>query len=307
MAIKQEIWKKDIQELLLNDNNLFINRSVNHDADIVGRVVHIPQAGANGAISVDRSSFPATAALRTDTDLTYTVKSYSIDPVHVLNFDEVQLSYNKRMSVMGAQIKAINERMGLEAAFSWGISAVAGKIIRTTGTGGATQPSGTTGTRKKLTVDDFRKAVEVLDIDNVPSYGRVAVMQTNMYYELFGTDALLRKDFGYGNSLPTGVINTLFGVDIYVRPEVVGYDNTGAASNNGTIKAVGSAYGTTDSFGCIIYQEGCVAKAMSAPQVYFDNKNPLFYGDVISAEVFMGSTKMRTDNKGLVAIAQANV
>jgi hypothetical protein len=307
MAITKEVWKKDIQEKLLNENNEFIKRSVNHDADIVNRIVNIPQAGANAAIALNRSSFPATAAQRTDTVLQYTVNSYSIDPTHILNFEETQLSYQKRMSVMGGQISAINERMGLEAAYSWAISAVAGKVIRTTGSGGATQPAGTTGTRKQLTVADMRKAAEVMDIDNVPSYGRVAVLQTNMYYELFGIDALLRKDYGYGNSLPTGVINRLFGFDIYVRPEVVGYDNTDAANNNGTKKAVGAAYGTTDSFGCILYQQDMVAKAMSDVQIYYDAKNPLFYGDVISAEVFMGSSKLRTDNKGLVAIAQANV
>lgn len=307
MAIRQEVWKKDIQEKLLNDNNEFIKRSINHNENIKDRVVHIPQAGDSTNIEVDRSVFPATATRRTDVDLTYTVKSYSIDPTHVLNFEDVQTSYNKRMSVIGGKIDKINERMGLEVANSWAPSALAGKIVRTTGAGTATQPAGTIGTRKKLEKENIRRMAELMDVDNVPMSGRVLVLQTNMYYELFEDDALLRKDYGYNNSLPTGVIDQLFGFDIYVRPFVVGYDDTDAANDNGTLKAVGAALSANDSFGGIAFQQNMVCKALSSVEMYYNDRDPLFYGDVISAEVFLGSSKMRTDNKGIIGIAQGIV
>jgi hypothetical protein len=73
MAIQREIWERAIVEGLFADNS-FLSKAYNADEYVNnGKVVHIPQAGAASSVSKNRTSKPATAKQRTDTDLTFTL------------------------------------------------------------------------------------------------------------------------------------------------------------------------------------------------------------------------------------------
>lgn len=306
MGILQEIWIKDIQETLFEGNEM-LQRSVDHSGFIVGNIVHMPQSGANPGSEINRSSFPATITERTDVDRSYPVDSFTTDPIRVRNFEEIQTSYSKRSSVMGQHIDTLKEDIGYNVLYNWAKDAteVGGRILTSTGAATAALPNGTaTGTRNLVTMNDIRLAAAMLDKDNVPKAGRVMTMPVDIYYELIGVDSVASADRFGSATQQTGVVNKLYGFDIYVKPTV----NTYVGTAN-TIKAVGAAEAIADCNGVLFWQSNAVALADGSANLYSEsgdggNGSPTNYGVVISAEQLMGSRSLRADLKGVGAIVQ---
>jgi hypothetical protein len=55
-----------------------------------------------------------------------------------------------------------------------------------------------------------------------------------------------------------------------------------------------------------VVSSSCVSKALGAIDVYNQDKDPKYYGDILSTTVAHGASKMRTGGEGVVAIIQAN-
>jgi len=302
-ALQKEIWVADIMENLFLGNE-FITRSIDDAGYINNSIVHIPQAGGAPSIVKNRAVFPAAITERTDTELTYSVANFTTDPIRVRNFDEVQVSYQKRASVLGEHVSALSERMGDEVAQIWAPSADASLVFRTTGAATADLPHATaTGTRLRLTKEDVARMAKKLDKDRMPKAGRTLLLSPEMYYELFEIDQLIIADAMGRVALPEGAINRLFGFDIMVRDTIVTYNNAAG----GVKKAVGAAEAATDCLGAIAWSRYATRHALGSIGVYLNEKQAEHYGDIMSAEVNLGASVSRSDSKGIVGIAQGYV
>jgi len=301
MGIIKEIWVADIKETL-HQGNEFIKAGTDHGIYTGNGVVHVPQSGAAPSVEKNRSTLPATIAQRTDTDLTYNLNEFTTDPILVKRFDEMQTSYAKRQSVLSQHLEVMNERIGNEVAHDWSPTGSTDLVLETTGAATAELPNATaTGTRKLITKEDVARMALKLDRDNMPKSGRSLLLPAQMVYELLGVDALVRQDFGRSGDLLTGVVTKLFGFDIYMRPSVVTFNNTV------TKKAVGAVAAATDCLGAIAFHRSAVAAATGAVNVFGNDERADYYGTILSALVEHGSSKLRTDNKGIVAIRQGYV
>jgi len=301
MALQKEVWIQDIQETL-HQGSEFILQGTDHSAFVSNKVVHVPQSGSMSAIEKNRSSLPATISQRTDTELTYNLNDYTTDPVLITDLDELQTSYMKRQSVLRQHLDAMNERIGNEVAYEWAGSGSTSLVLRTSGGATSQLPNATaTGTRKLITKEDISLMARKLDLDNAPKNDRVLLLPTSMYYELFSTDALIRNDFGRALNMVNGQAKEIFGMKVFVRPQVVLFNNTT------TKKAVGSADAVTDCYGAIAFQKNAVAQALGSIKVFANEDLPEYYGSVFSAQVFHGAKMLRSDNKGIVSIAQGYV
>jgi hypothetical protein len=300
MALQKEIWVADIKETL-HQGSEFIMAGTDYSAFVANKTVHVPQSGAGSAIAKNRSVLPATIAQRTDTELTFDLNEYTTDPVLITDLDALQVSYAKRNSVLGQHLNVLNERIGTEVAYEWTPSGSASLVLRTSGASTSELPNATaTGTRKLVTKEDIARMARKLDDDNVPMNDRYLVLPTLMYYQLFGIDALVRADFGGISSLSNGVVNEIFGFKVFKRPTTVMFDSATA----GVKKAVGASASATDCVGAFAFQKQAVAQALGAIKVFADEDKPEFYGSVFSALVMHGAKNLRTDNKGIVALAQ---
>lgn len=301
MALQKEVWIQDIQETL-HQGSEFILQGTDHSAFVSNKVVHVPQSGSMSAIEKNRSSLPATISQRTDTELTYNLNDYTTDPVLITDLDELQTSYMKRQSVLRQHLDAMNERIGNEVAYEWAGSGSTDLVLRTTGGATSVLPNATaTGTRKLITKEDISRMARKLDLDNAPKNDRILLLPTSMYYELFSTDALIRNDFGRALNMVNGQATEIFGMKVFVRPQVVLFNNTTGK------KAVGSADAVTDCYGAIAFQKNAVAQALGSIKVFANEDLPEYYGSVFSAQVFHGAKMLRSDNKGIVSIAQGYV
>lgn len=299
MALQKEIWIADIKETL-HQGSEFIMAGTDYSAFVANKTVHVPQSGAGSAIAKNRSTLPATIAQRTDTELTFDLNEYTTDPVLITDLDALQVSYAKRNSVLGQHLNILNERIGTEVAYEWTPSGSASLVLRTSGANTSELAVGATGTRKLVTKEDIARMARKLDDDNVPMNDRYLVLPTLMYYQLFGIDALVRADFGRVADQTNGIVNEIFGFKVFKRPTTVMFDSQTA----GVKKAVGASASASDCVGAFAFQKQAVAQALGSIKVFADEDKPEFYGSVFSALVMHGAKNLRSDNKGIVALAQ---
>ena len=121
MAINKEIWVSSLVEGFF-PNNSFATRSVDHSPYVSGHTVHVPQAGQAPTVTKNRNSFPAAATSRTDSDLTYDINKYDTAPVQVQALDLVELSYDKRTSII-SQSKAALQQAVMKDLIERGLTA----------------------------------------------------------------------------------------------------------------------------------------------------------------------------------------
>ena len=307
MALIKEIWVSDVQEAL-NRNADFLPFSVDHSAYIAFGTVHVPQSGSNPTVVKNPATFPLAISERTDTDRTYALNQFALEPTLISNLDELQISYDKRQSVLGQQITTLTQRIGDEVAISW--SAIgAANIVATTGSAVATSLApGATGTRKAVTLADIASLASKLDKDNVPRQNRKLLMSTDMFWELFQISDVIRASYnGFQNQpnvLQNGIVAMLYGFEIMMRPVVSVYANTVT-----TPKAFGAATATTDNLACIAFHSTTVARALGSMTPLYDsgsngNGKPEYLGSIFNMEVMLGSAILRADMKGVAALVQ---
>ena len=304
MAVETQAWVGDIQEKLFAGPNSFLRLSVNHDQFVVNKTVHVPQAGSLPGATKNRTVFPAAVIDRDDTTLDYDLDSFSIDPVRIGRIEEVQISYAKRTSIMFQHQNILNDIIAREGIFNWA-SDLSGNQVRTTGSDSTINgPTGSSGTRKEITVKDLSTVAQVMDDQDVPDDGRWLLLPSKMYYEVFSILELIREDIIGTTTLPDAALKKVLNFNIMKRSSntVVKYDNTGG---NPQRRAVGAAPASDDNFGAIAWQVDFVATALGAISLFADEGAATMYGDVISADVLSKTTKLRTDQAGIVTLVQA--
>ena len=305
MALQKEIWISDIQENLFANDTFMNTIGLNHSAYVSYKTVHIPQAGANPAVTKNRSIYPAAITQRTDSELTYNLNEYTAEPVLLTDIEGLQINYNKRQSLLKQHIDKLSNVIANNTLYTWGASPA--NIVRTSGSAVATAlaPSAT-GTRKAITLDDIRQAVQKLDSSDVNmNDARYLVLPASMYYQLIA-DSNISKYLEFGAATAqSGKVPQLMGCNIIVRSSAVVYDNAGTPA----IKAISdegvpTGATTTDNLGALLISNSYVTKAMGDIKVFADEDKPEYYGSVFSSLVMHGASKMRSDGAGLVSIIQ---
>lgn len=302
MAVQKEIWQKDIIEALRKDNT-FLKYAYNADEYVMqGKVVHIPQSGGGTAVEKNRSTLPATVRKRSDSDITYALDEFTTDPVVIENADQVELSYDKRQSVVGEEREALVERVADEIIYTWAKDLPEANIIATTGSAAAATAPGATGDRKAILRADLQKAQTRMNKDNVPKKGRVCLLSSEMTAQLFPPDDAVTASYMQVVSKEEremGIIAKMHGFLVMERSSALVYDDAG------TLKAPEAASAATDNEGALCYHSYGVERAMGQVAMFDKDKDPQFYGDVVSFLARMGGRRRRSDNKGVVVIRQA--
>lgn len=306
MALQREIWISDIKENLFANNSFMNMIGLDHSAYVNYKTVHIPQAGSNPAVTKNRGVYPASISQRTDSELTYSLNEYTAEPILLTDIDALQISYNKRQSILKQHIDKLSDVVANNTLYNW--AATSGDFqVRTTGSAvnTALAPSAT-GTRNAINLQDLRTAAKILDESNVNMNDkRYLVLPASMYYQLIG-DSNVSKYLEFGAATAgTGKVAQIMGFDLIVRSSVVVYDNTGTP----VIKSVNdegipSSPAATDNLGALAISSSYVTKALGDIKVFADEDKPEYYGSIFSSLVMHGATKMRTDGVGVVSIVQ---
>lgn len=295
MAVQKEIWQRTIVEGLFADE-LFISRAVNDDMYVnEGKKVHIPNAGAPSGTETNRSSLPATVYKRVDQDVEYTLDEITTNPILIPFADMVELSYNKRNSVIDQDRKQIifNACEAILKKWHPGSS----NTVLTTGQGVPAWTPGATGLRKKITPADVSALQVRMNADNVPLTDRYLLLDAQMYQQLLdGMTQTQSIGFFAAADIKRGVMGMLYGFEVMVRSSVYRF------AADGTIKNYGAAGAATDLAGGLAWQRESLSRALGEVKMFDQIDNPLYYGDVYSFLVRVGGAIRRYDKKGVYAI-----
>ncbi len=298
-GIEVEIWNDYIAKNFFKTNP-FLKYTKDRSGNVVlGKIVHIEQAGAKPTVVKNRSGLPASVTQRVDTDIFYMINEFTTDPVLVKHAEKVELSYDKMDSLMGEHKEGLHETAGDDLLYIFSPTS-ANSIIRTTGASVDTHITGTTGSRKAFTAKDLKAARTKLNKQGVPKTDRVAVMSEDMYDQFEDSlSANAQKDFSRYEDAKEGVIGRLYGFDILTRPTVTTYNAAGTTPN-----PLGAAVNIDDQDAVLCWQKHQVESALGAVETFENEDDATYYSTIISALMRAGGRKVRQDQKGVIAIVQ---
>lgn len=297
MPIQKEIWQRSIVEGFFADNT-FASKAENDDIYVnEGKKVHIPNAGAASKVVKNRASLPASAKTRTDVDVEYTLDEFTTDPIRIPHADTVELSYDKRNSVISQDRAQLFETAYQELLYNW----APGKenCVSTTGAAEAAHTEGATGNRKAVDKKDILALMTKMDKDNVPQEDRYLLLDAVMYAQLLAslteTEAI---GFYAAADVKKGVIGSIYGFNVMKRSQVLRY-------NGDNLKKFGVAGAAADNAAALAWQKSCLSRALGEVKVFDSTDDPLYYGDIYSFLVRAGGAVRRSDKKGVYALVQA--
>ena len=296
MALQKEIWINSIIENLFADNT-FAARSVNHSSFVKEKTVHVPNAGSAPSVTKGRSSFPASVSTRTDNDLTYTIAEYTTDPFRIPNAEEVELSYDKRESIIRGCRNALAEAVHNDLVKAW-VPASGYTKVATTGSAATAYAPSATGNRKNVAIADILSVKTEFDKENLPQTGRCILIDPVMYGQLLKdlTDSQANAFLACADAT-RGTIGNLFGFDFYMRSTVLTTVSAGTS--------LSSSADATDTAAALAWHEDYVSRALGNTELVADPKNPLYYGDIASCLVRAGGSYVNYGKKGIVLLYQA--
>jgi hypothetical protein len=297
MAVQKEIWMSSIVEGLFADNS-FLSKAFNADEFVnAGKTVHIPNAGAASGVVKNRTEYPASVTAREDVNLDFNLDEFTTNPIKIPYADKVELSYNKRESVIKQDKSKLIEDVSNDMIYNW--SPAVANTIKTTGAAIAAHTPSATGLRKAFTKADVKKAMTVFNKANVPAEGRYMLVDAEMYDQLI--DSLTEKQIDVFNNLAdiaNGVVGKLYTFNIMMRSKAALYDTDVKA------KLWTAEGATTDNAAVLAWHTNSVCRALGQTEMFESEKDPLYYADIYSFLVRAGGRPMRNGVEGLLAIVQ---
>lgn len=299
MAIQREIWERSIVENLFADNS-FLSKAYNADEYVnQGKIVHIPQASAPSAVVKNRTQKPATAKQRTDSDLTFEMAEFTTDPIYIPHADTVELSYDKRESVLRNDKLQLADVVAKDFLYNWSPSKT--NTVSTSGAAVAAHVHDkATGTRLAVTRKDIFALMTRFNRQNIPQEDRYLLLDAEMYSQLMQElSAQEAMAFHAQADLKNGVMGKLLSFNIMQRSTAALY------AADGSKKSWDATGAATDVAAALAWQKECVVRALGEVRAFENEGDPTWYGDIYSFLVRAGGRIRRSDEKGVVALIQA--
>ena len=301
MALNISIWQKTLVENFYPDNS-FASKSVDDSVFVSAHKVIIQNAGKPSTVVKNRQTKPATVSGRADNDIEYVIDELTTDPIYIPDIDKVELSYDKRNSIISNDRAQLQNEAHLNLLDRWGKGVKSANVLLTTGTKerDAHTSETATGKRKCITKEDLLKIMTCMDADNVPEEGRYLLLDAYMYADLLA-DLSESDKWMFQNSanMQKGVLGNLYGLNIMKRSKVL------RVKNDKTLLSWSEDAVAGELAAGLAWHEKSVSRALGEIKIYDSINNPLYYGDIYSFLLRTGGAVRRYDNKGIYLLAEA--
>jgi len=124
-GLQKEVWVAGIKENPIPDHS-FVMASTDMSEYVENNKLHLAEAGIEPDVHEDYFSGnedPLPVAAITDIPNEVVLKTYSTDQTRHRDLQEVELQYNKRMSVIGRHRTSLAKNIGQRASYAWTPSA----------------------------------------------------------------------------------------------------------------------------------------------------------------------------------------
>ena len=215
--------------------------------------------------------------------------------VHIPHADTVELSYDKRESVLRQDKLKLLDEVANAFITSW-LPTAATSIIKTTGEAVTAHAPSATGLRKAFCKADVLAAMTKFNAANIPQEGRYLLLDAQMYSQLL-------KDLTQSESMAflasadaqSGVVGKLYSFNVMLRSTVAAVTTAGALVTEAA---------ATDCCAALAWHEQSVCRALGEVKMFDNEDDPTYYGDIYSFLVRAGGRIMRNDNAGVLSIIQ---
>jgi len=310
MALQKEIWETHIQEAVFADNKFLTTLDQADKENIDGRVVHIPQAGQASNVEKNRTQLPATPGERTDDLVSYQINEFTSDPFFVRNADTVELSYNKRDSILKQDRQNLAKEVAQDVLLSVVKAQVgantdlpASSILATNGAAVPASAPGATGSRKAYALNDLQRAQAFFMAKDMWTEDKMfALLTPQAAVQMFPADSIVTAT--YMNAVSpeerkAGIMYKAYGFNIMVRSTVYVLNSAGA------FKPLSAATDAADNEGVVFYNGDALEFAMGDVEFFENEGDATFYASVCSFLVRCGARAKRKDYSGIMVLKQA--
>lgn len=301
MALNISIWQSTLVENFY-PNNSFASKSVDDSVFVKAHKVIIPNAGKPSGVKKNRTVKPAQVEQRTDNDLEYVIDELTTDPIYIPNIDTVELSYDKRSSIISNDRSQLQNEAHMNLLERWGAGVPSANVLLTTGTTerAAHTSETATGKRKRITKEDLLSIMTRMDADNVPEEGRYILLDAYMYADLLA-DLSESDKWMFQNSadVQRGVLGNLYGLNIMKRSKVLRVKSDKALLPWSEEAVAG------ELAAALAWHDKSVSRALGEVKMFESIDNPTYYGDIYSFLLRTGGSVRRYDKKGIYLLAEA--
>ena len=301
MALNISIWQNTLVENFYPDNS-FATKSVDDSAYVKAHKVIIPGAGKPSNVKRNRTVKPATVNTRTDNALEYEIDELTSDPIYIPDIDTVELSYDKRSSIISNDRTQLQNEAHVNLLERWGAGVPATNVLLTTGTVecAAHTSETATGKRKCITRKDLLAITTRMDADNVPEEGRYILLDAYMYADLLA-DLTESDKWMLQNSANAqkGIVGNLWGLNVMKRSKVL------RVKSDKTLLSWDEEAVAGELAAALAWQEQSVSRALGEVKMFDSTNNPMYYGDIYSFLIRTGGSVRRYDKKGIYLLAEA--
>lgn len=309
VAIQKEIWAKDIQDNLYADNAFLNTFSKADPENINGRTVHIPQAGKGGDVVKNRTTLPAEVKKRNDTPESYQINEFTSDPMLIPNADTVELSYDKRQSVLADEQANLNENVAEDLLLAVVKSTTgtvtnlpASSILSTEGDAVNATAVGATGKVKAYSITDLQRARSFFKRQKIWTEGKMYVLLTaEAEAQMFPASSQITATYMASvteEERRNGVMYKAHGFQIISRSSVYTLTAAGAFKPSSAVPA------NDDVEGVVFYNGNQVEFALGDIKFFENRDDATYYGDIYSFLVRAGGRAKRTNFEGIMVMKQ---
>lgn len=297
MALNKQVWLNSLVENFFPDNS-FATKSIDDSTYVSNKTVHVPNAGAPSGVEINRTQKPASVKARTDNDLSYNMDELTTNPIYIPNIETVELSYDKRNSVLWNDRMELQKQAHQNLLYRWFEEST---VVETTGAARAAHTTATaTGNRKKMSKDTVLALMTKFNQEDVPADGRYIILDAVMYADLL-EDLTDKELSAFLNSADAqqGVLGRLYGFDILQRSQVL------RLTSAKKLLKWSEASAATELAAGLAWQKNCVSRAMGDIKMFDSTDDPTYYGDIYSFLMRVGGSYRRYDKKGIACIVEA--
>jgi hypothetical protein len=267
--------------------------------------VNIPQQSQSATVVRDNKVYPMSVSSPDDAVLSYNLHVYDTAPQVIKNIDQIQTAYDRRSAILETHTMELRDRLATDLLVDWTLDLPASNIVRTSGVAALGTATGATGNRKIVTRDDIADLARIMDNQKIPRTGRVLVMSPDMYYQLFKDTSLINVQVMGQVSVPDNTLPPIHGFAIMVRGDLPVFSNAGTPAVKGLNDKGLYTSASSDNLACIAWHRSFVSKAQGQIETFFTVGDAAYKGDIFSAQVIFGGSRLRLDSKGILALVQA--
>lgn len=293
-------------DILFPDDS-FLLKSEDFSEDTDAKFIHISNGVVLPSGEEDKNHTPAPGAAERliDDEVIMRIHEFTTKATKIPNIDEVEVAYNKRMSVVKRHVNVVRDLMQRRVLFEW-FPTKAGNIIRGTGAELGTKVPGATGNRSIAAIEQINEVAGMMDDAEVSAKGRVMMIPSHWYRKLINDhwkDLVKLQTVGTA-VLGEGTIVNLFGFEVIVRAakKMPFYNNasTPVPQLEGTTL-------TTANSAALFWHPDFVCRAVAEVEFFENLKDALHHGDIYSTLLRGGGCKNYKNETGVYAIVESAV